>query len=141
MNKDLILGEWSRAVSARRAAQLLLADGLYADSVSRAYYAIMHAAKAALYVFDVNARSHDAVRRLFGLHLIRPGQLERQLATYLAQGADDRLTADYDVEVTFGRERAILECERAEAFLRHIREYLLEQGVAPADLPLTPPKR
>ena len=29
----------------------------------------------------------------------------------------------------------------AEAFLRRIREYLLEQGVAPASLPLTPPKR
>ena len=141
MNKELLLGEWSRAVSALRAAQILLAEGLYVDSVSRAYYAILHAAKAALYVFDVSVRSHDAVRRLFGLHLIRSGQLERELSSYLARGADDRLVADYDVEVTFSRERATLERERAEAFLRRIREYLLKQGVAPADLPLTPPKR
>lgn len=101
----------------------------------------MHAAKAALYVFDVDARSHDAVRRLFGLHLIRSGRLERELASYLARSADDCLVADYDIEVTFGRDQATLECERAAAFLRRIREYLLQQGVAPAALPLTPPKR
>ena len=141
MNKELLLGEWSRAVSALRSAQVLLAEDLYVDSVSRAYYAIMHAAKAALYVFDVNARSHDPVRRLFDLHLIRTGRLDRELASYLARSADDRLVADYDIEVTFSRDQAALECERAEAFLRRIREYLLKQGVVPADLPLTPPKR
>ena len=66
----------------------------------------------------------------FGLHLIRSGRLERELAGYLARSADDRLVADYDIEVTFGRDQATLECERAAAFLRRIREYLLKQGLS-----------
>ena len=53
-----------RRENALRAAETLTRDGLYADAISRAYYAILHAAKAALRVHDMVAESHPAVRRM-----------------------------------------------------------------------------
>lgn len=74
MNRNMVVAEWNRARESLRAAQTLTRDGLYADAISRAYYAILHAAKAGLHVHDVAAESHPAVRRMFGLHLVRPGE-------------------------------------------------------------------
>lgn len=52
MNRSLVIGEWRRAAEALGAAQSCRRDGFYADAVSRAYYAILHAAKAALQLQD-----------------------------------------------------------------------------------------
>jgi uncharacterized protein (UPF0332 family) len=74
MNRNMVLAEWNRSRESLRAAQTLTRDGLYADAISRAYYAILHAAKAALHVHDIVAESHPAVRRMFGLHLVKVGR-------------------------------------------------------------------
>ena len=96
MNKDMVLAEWRRAVRSLRAAELLAREGYRADAVSRAYYAILHAAKAALFVQDVATASHAAVRRMFGQHLINTGEIDRQWSSHLGEGLDDRLMAAYD---------------------------------------------
>ncbi len=48
MNRGMVLAEWNRARESLRAAESLTRDGLYADAISRAYYAILHSAKNAL---------------------------------------------------------------------------------------------
>ncbi len=48
MNPKNVRAEFARALKALQAAKLLQADRLFEDAVSRAYYAVMHAAKAAL---------------------------------------------------------------------------------------------
>lgn len=50
--------ELVRAHKALRAANLLLNEGLYEDCVSRAYYAVLHAAKAALVTVGEVPKSH-----------------------------------------------------------------------------------
>lgn len=42
------MAEWNRARESLRAAETLTREGFYADAISRAYYAILHSAKAAL---------------------------------------------------------------------------------------------
>ena len=69
MNPDNVLEELERAQRALRAAQILHANDLFEDAVSRSYYAVMHA----------------AVRRLFGSVLVRPGLIEREWASVLAR--------------------------------------------------------
>ena len=78
MNRNMVVAEWNRARESLRAAETLTRDGLYADAISRAYYAILHAAKAALHVHDIVAESHPAVRRMFGLHLVKAGEIETE---------------------------------------------------------------
>ena len=134
MNRNMVVAEWLRANASLRAAKNLTGDGLYADAISRAYYAILHAAKAALHVHDVAAESHPAVRRMFGLHLIKSEEIEPQWSAYLTASLDDRLAADYDVETEFSRKEATTECVRAREFLKRIKQYLSKNGLKETEL-------
>jgi uncharacterized protein (UPF0332 family) len=134
MNRALALAEWQRAGQALRAAALLAGVGYRADALSRAYYATLHAAKAALYVHDVAAASHAAVRRMFSLHLIRTGEIERTWASHLGEILDDRLAADYDVETEFTAAEVYQACQRVQAFLDRIQNYLLTKDFTANEL-------
>ena len=134
MNRDEVLGEWRRAARTLAAAELLVREGYSEDAVARAYYAILHAAKAALSVHDVIAESHSSVRGLFGKHLILTGAIEREWSKQLAASLDDRLAADYDAATFFSTAEARCECDSARAFIGRIRRYLLTCGFTDEDL-------
>lgn len=134
MNRILVRAEWQRARQALGAAEVLKDTGYLADALSRAYYATLHAAKAALYVHDVPTASHAAVRRMFGLHLIQSSAIETEWASHLAEILDDRLAADYDVEAEFTAEEVNDACQQAQAFLDRIQRYLLANDVTADDL-------
>lgn len=134
MNRDIVLAEWRRARQSMRAAELLTREHCYADAVSRTYYAVLHGAKAALQVREVAAESHAAVGRMFGLHLVHPGEIEKQWAKHLGTGLDERLAADYDSEVTFSEQDALRECREARKFIGRIRRYLRDKGFTESEL-------
>jgi uncharacterized protein (UPF0332 family) len=134
MNRDLALAEWKRAQQSMRAAQLLTAEKCFADAISRTYYAVLHAAKAALHAEGVTADTHTAVRRMFGLHLIKPGHIEKEFAAQLGESFDDRLAADYDAEVTFSGKEARHECRQTRRFLSRVRHFLLDKGFKAKEL-------
>ena len=134
MNRQLVLAEWRRARECLRAAEVLCREKCHIDAVSRTYYAALHAAKAALEVHGVGAESHAAVRRLFGLHLIQSGELEREWAAYLGESLDDRLAADYNPEIRFSEQDARLQCRHMRKFLSRIRRYLLDRGLTESEL-------
>ena len=106
------------------------------DAVSRAYYAVLHAARAALFVHDVAAASHASVRRMFGLHLVRTGEIEREWARRLAGVSDGRLAADYNVHMRFTNEEARYEFRQARDFVKRIERYLLDSGLTGEELGL-----
>ena len=130
MNPENVLAEFNRARKALQAAQILHAGGLFEDAVSRSYYAVMHAAKAALLAHDTTAESHAAVRRFFGTILVRPGLIEREWAAVLAREQDQRMVADYDVQVSWEAESSSHLIEDAQAFVRRIRDYLMNIGIS-----------
>ena len=134
MNRDVVLVEWRRAVQSLGAADLLSQEDYHEDAVSRTYYAMLHAAKAALLVHDVTAASHAGVRRMFGKHLVRTGQIDAQWSKYLARSFDNRLMADYDTGSSFTVEEARLECRRAQEFVERIQQYLLAKGLTGREL-------
>jgi uncharacterized protein (UPF0332 family) len=116
-------------VKAQGAADLLLEAGFYEDAVSRAYYAVLHAAKAALLARDIVTESHTAVRRLFGKELVQQGLLEKEWAMILAHEQDERASADYDVELSFSQEVAGQRVEESRRFLERIRLFLQRKGL------------
>ncbi len=134
MNREVVLAEWRRSTQSLRAADLLSREDYPEDAVSRAYYAILHAARAALLVHDVSTSSHAGVKRMFGKHLVLTGRIEREWSRYLATGSDERLVADYDAEMSFSAEESRLECRRAGEFVERIRQYLTENGLTEQDL-------
>ena len=134
MNREVVLAEWRRSVLSLGAADLLSRKGYSEDAVSRAYYAVLHAARAALLVHDVAVAGHVGLRRMFGKHLVRTGRIEESWAKHLAKSSDDRLTADYDSGICFADEESRLACERAREFAERIRAYLLASGLTEKEL-------
>ena len=87
------------------------------DAVSRAYYAVLHAAKAALLTRDIVTESHAAVRRLFGRELVRTGEIERDWAKVLLREQEEREVADYEVG-------AVIDLATAEELVGDARRFL-----------------
>jgi len=134
MKKAIVLAEWRRAAESLGAAESCRRDGYYADAISRTYYVIRHAAKAALQPRDIAGESHAAVKRLFGLHLVQTGLIEAEWGASIGIGLDARLTADYDAETSFSETDARDECDRARAFLKRIGDLLLANGFTAEEL-------
>ena len=133
MNQKSVLlarKELARAEKSLRAAGMLLEHELYEDAVSRAYYAVLHASKAALASLDIFPVTHQSVRRLFGLHLVKMQIIEREYATILTAEQEDRELSDYDITIVIGRERAGQRVNDAHRFVYRIKDYLskIESG-------------
>lgn len=129
MKTENVLEEFDRAKKSLAAARILLDARLFEDAVSRSYYAVMHAAKAALLVHDVIADSHGAVRRLFGSVIVQPGLIEKDWAAVLAREQDKRAVADYTVGIAWASEDASRLVDEAAAFVQRIQDYLRSAGV------------
>lgn len=70
MERELIILEWQRGLLSSRAAVGLTRAGLYADAISRAYYAIFHATKATVLTKEIEPTTHQAAGSLLNQHLI-----------------------------------------------------------------------
>jgi hypothetical protein len=116
--------ELDRAKKALLAAKTLLENQLYEDCVSRAYYAVLHAAKAALATKNIEPVSHNAVKRMFGLHLIKTEEVEKDFAKILTAEQEDRAIGDYDIYIEINQDRALKRVTDAEKFVKRIEKYL-----------------
>ncbi len=121
---DLSQKELTRAKKALQAAKTLLENRLYEDCVSRAYYAVLHAAKAALVTVGIEPESHYAVRRMFGLHLVKSGKIEKDFAKILTAEQEDREIGDYDIHIEIEQDTALKRVHDAEKFIQRIEKYL-----------------
>jgi uncharacterized protein (UPF0332 family) len=129
MRHEQVLAEWRRAQKALRAAELLHQHGLSEDAISRAYYAIMHAAKASLLVHGVVAESHAAVRRLCGQVLVMTEGLEREWAQILARSHDQRGAAEYNVDFEVDEGAAERLVRDAQRFVERLASYVISTGI------------
>ncbi len=118
-----------RSKRALLAANLLAQNCLFEDCVSRAYYAVLHAAKAALLLVEVQSTTHVGVKKMFGLHLVRTGKIEHEFAKILAREQEDRELGDYEAAFHMTEERACARVVEAEKFVNRIERFL--QAFAP----------
>lgn len=121
--------EMARGRKSLRAAQTLLDSNFFEDAISRAYYAILHSARAALTTVDVYPRTHAGLRQMFALHLIKTDQIEREFGDILAYEQEDRETCDYDAGAKMGRRDASGAIEDAARFFIRIEAYLRSVGI------------
>jgi uncharacterized protein (UPF0332 family) len=126
--------ELVRARKSLRSAHLLLDEELFEDAVSRAYYAVLHSAKAALIVVGESSKSHKGVRILFGLKLVNTGKLEKMYARILTAEQEDREIGDYDIDIEIEEDRARCRVEDAGKFVMRIEQFL--KSITPG-LPLS----
>lgn len=126
--KEAVASEWGRAEEALAEAEILHGAGKPVGTVSRAYYAAFHAAQALLFTLGLQPKTHQGVRSLLGLHLVRTGKLPAEQARALAYAATDREDADYDTGAFFRREDADRALQRSKEFLAVAKRILTNDG-------------
>jgi uncharacterized protein (UPF0332 family) len=126
--KTNIGAEWARAAGSLRAAGMLLDGGEHNDSVSRAYYAVFHAARSLLLTLGLEPQSHRGTGALLAQHFVATGILDRDLNRVLSRMQKFREEADYNRHFVFDRDEAAEELEAARGFLAAVKERLVRDG-------------
>lgn len=113
-------GHISKAHDALMAAQLLLDAGHLGSAANRAYYAFFHAAQAAVaHVAGINPstiKTHNGLRRLFELRIVKPGMIALDIATHFRSVESTRIVADYGDEA-LQRDEVVAALDRARVFV------------------------
>ncbi|MCD5390956.1 HEPN domain-containing protein [candidate division NPL-UPA2 bacterium] len=128
--KEAVAAELELGDKALKGAYALFKDDLYADAISRAYYAVLHCAKAALATVNVEASSHDGAIAMFGLHFVKKGLIDRRFSKIFGRSRAAREKSDYDAQaaVKFTKEDAEKRVAEAKEFTEGIRKLLKEKG-------------
>ena len=85
----------ARAEQLLEAARDLLNLGYPADSISRSYYAVFHAATAVLMELGIQRSSHHALWAAFGEHVAAKGLMDPRLHRVGLDAFRDRARSDY----------------------------------------------
>lgn len=109
--------ERARARDCIEAAEHLLNGGFFNDSVSRAYYAAMHMARALLITKGLEAKTHRGVAQLLSLHFVKTGIVAHNVAADLAQLETFRELSDYHAATVVTADEARSEVARARSVM------------------------
>lgn len=120
----LLQGYLAKAKEKLRVAETLFRASAYDDAVSRAYYAVFHAAQAILLTEGLSATTHQGVVNLFGLHLVKTGKLDARFGKSLANLKDDREDSDYEVFSAIDMATAERAVKEAKEFVDAAQQYL-----------------
>ncbi len=113
-----------KARRALRTARLNLEDGDADGAVSRAYYAALYLARAALQLAGETPKTHSGTHNRFWQRFVKTGRFPEHLAGLLSYAQEQREAADYDfisVHDTAAASDLIRDveafCEAAEALI------------------------
>lgn len=105
-------------------AQELLDAFHYDDALSRGYYAMFYAAKAALLAIDQDSHSHSGTISQFSQHLVKTNRVERQYGRILSRMMQAREVSDYNPTRRSSLEEAKEAIANATSFVARIKELL-----------------
>lgn len=110
------------------AADQLIGLTLYRIALTRVYFAVFHAARAALYAQGYDPKTHQGVLTLFNQHLVRPGHLKPLNARVLARLQKYREQADYGESFIVDEAGAREEATAALEFVEQAEELIGSVG-------------
>lgn len=108
-----------------RAASTLYQEKLYEDSISRAYYAMHHAALALLLTKNISPKTHSGLLTMFGLHFIKTKKMEKKYFDILSHARDLRENGDYEALFVASAEEARVVLSNAKRFVKKAKELLV----------------
>ena len=76
---------------------IMLNEQRFKASVSRSYYSMYHAAKAALLSIQVETFTHQGVNVQFAKHFIKTGIFDKTLIQSFSKMLERRIKADYEI--------------------------------------------
>jgi uncharacterized protein (UPF0332 family) len=111
------VAEVAAARDALRVAEAALALGIRRDAMSRAYYAVFHAARALLLLEGIEPKTHPGVLRMLGEHLLRAGKLDAGFLALFTRLQAYRQASDYGYAFDVDATEVVREIESARTFV------------------------
>jgi len=106
------------------AASSLYENGFYDDAASRAYYAMYHAAKAALLLKEIDTKSHKGLIAKFGEEFIQLGEMGKDKIEELSHGFRVRMKSDYEPGFEIDKEGINSLLNEANDFVDSVEDYI-----------------
>jgi len=100
----------------------LFSGGFYNGTVGRAYYAMFHAATAALLAKDIERTSHHAIISAFGEFIVKAGLLEPKFHKYIREAFTLCNDCDYLAPFEAEESQAATTLQRAREFVEACRK-------------------
>jgi uncharacterized protein (UPF0332 family) len=123
-SKNFVQASLKLSDKALEGARVLFDRGENLGAISRAYYAIFHAARAILYNAGFTSKSHGGLVSLFGKHIIQTGLMPKEFAVILARAQNMRQKSDYEVFTHFEQDEVERLIADADKFVRRVRNLL-----------------
>ncbi len=106
-----------------------LARGYLRTAINRAYYAVFHAASAALFWLDIERARHSGVESAFGQYFAKTELVEREYGRIYARTRAQREDQDYSMtERALTRSTVAQTVTDAERFVARVEQYLRGEG-------------
>lgn len=106
------------------AAEILLENEKYEDSVNRAYYSIYNSTLALLSVKGVSQKTHRGPIRQFGKKFVKTDEVPKKYSAILSKNASLRESSDYGIDPEISREDAKKSVEESREFLEMAKKHL-----------------
>lgn len=102
----------------------LFGIGNFPDSISRAYYGVLDAARAALILKGETPKTHAGVIIKFNQKFIKTGLIDERFGQLLSRMEKVRTEADYQFGVKFTKKEAERVLKEAEEFVFEVKKIL-----------------
>lgn len=120
---------FAKALECLEDARWALQGSRAASAVNRAYYAMFHAAEAALLAqLGLEFSSHGAVQAAFGKHFARSNRVPRRLHQLFVLAFEARQEADYELAAKVSLEEARERVSEAEEFVLGVQPLVESDG-------------
>ena len=100
----------------------LFSGGFHNGTVGRAYYAMFHAATAALLAKDIERTSHHAIISAFGEFIVKSGLVDGKFHKYIIEAFTLRNDCDYLAPFEADESQASATLQRAKEFVDACRK-------------------
>ena len=118
-----------KAYERLESAEILYDAGNYDDSVSRSYYAVFDACRAALLTKDILPKTHAGTLTKFNHHFIKSKLMPTRFSKVLARIEKSRLNADYEFKDMLTKAEAKMIISVAEEFVKRVEKLLNSSSI------------
>jgi len=99
-----------------KSAELLFANELYDDAVSRGYYAMFLLAEAALLLKGIEASRHSSVLSAFAEHYLKTKVFDKEIGKNLRSALESREIGDYEFSISITHQKPLIYLLKLGAF-------------------------
>jgi uncharacterized protein (UPF0332 family) len=117
----------NRAKETLDEVEFLIENELLTTAVNRLYYACFYAVLALLTKHDIQTKTHQGMRQMFGLHFIRPGIVSQASGSFYKDIFDLRQEGDYEDYIVFEKEKVLSLLQPAQNLIAEITQILSKQ--------------